>query len=121
MVEATLEHAFAMELTMNLTPKDHERFWMEEVPVALISCASRFKDPKWCCEQEFRLSVTDPSDILKFYSGGKSRIRVALARDMVSRVIRGTRSSPDMEIPSIPNLLSNHGYAADVQVVNAHV
>lgn len=62
MIEATLEHAFALEVTLNLRSEDHELFWMKEVAIALISCASRFKHPKWQCEQEFRLMITDPSD-----------------------------------------------------------
>jgi len=118
-IEATLEHAFAIELTMNLCPNDHRKFWLNEVAIALISCVSRFKNPKWRCEQEFRLMVTDPPDILKFESGGKSRIRVAFAPDAVRQVIRGARSGSDLDAQAIRNILTNHAYAVDVQVANA--
>jgi Protein of unknown function (DUF2971) len=39
-IEATLDHAIALELTMNLVPVERRQFWMERVAVALIVCAS---------------------------------------------------------------------------------
>jgi len=118
-IEATLEHAFALELTMNLPAKDHQLFWMKELAVALIACASRFKAPKWSYEEEFRLSIVDPPDILKFDSEGKSRIRIDLARDTVKSVIRGSRSGANLDVLAMRALLNQQGYGTDVQVVEA--
>lgn len=118
-IAATLDHAIAMDLTMNLVPEDRRRFWMEEVAVALIVCASRFKHPKWCSEQEFRLSVTDPPDVVKFDAGGKSRIRVRIVRSAVTQVIRGTRSGSELDTVAIRDLLNGHRYRTDVKIVDA--
>ena len=118
-IEATLNHAIAMELTMNLLPAERRRFWMERVAVALIVCASRFKAPKWSREEEFRISVTDPLDILKFDSGGKSRVRISFVRSAVTRVTRGTKCAADLDVATVRDLLDRHGYGADVQIVDA--
>jgi len=109
-VERTVDHAIQLERSLDISGRQRREAFWTEVVFALMTCAVRFKNPKWSREEEVRLWVAGGPDVTPFEAGGKPRVRVGIQTASLKRVVRGPSAGDNLSIERIERLLNEHNF-----------